>query len=221
MTEQEWLTSSDPEAMAEAAKEYLRSDYPHGPRTERKRVLFSIGCCRLVWQWVAADARCLRLVEHLETRYDSPSSDVDEDELWRDVKDAARHPDDDTPLLQMLAADLVYDVGIPETVIGTLFRGFEGWKTPSERARLMAGLLRDIVGNPFRPVTFDPAWRTSDALILSQQMYESRDFGAMPILADALQEAGCEHPDILTHCRDASLTHVRGCWVVDLLLGKE
>ncbi|MBP3958607.1 hypothetical protein J8F10_25440 [Gemmata sp. G18] len=52
-------------------------------------------------------------------------------------------------------------------------------------------------------------------------MYESRDFSAMPILADALQDAGCDNADILSHCRDTSLTHVRGCWVVDLALGKQ
>jgi len=52
-------------------------------------------------------------------------------------------------------------------------------------------------------------------------MYESREFGAMPILADALQDAGCDNADILDHCRDTALTHVRGCWVVDLVLGRE
>ena len=51
-------------------------------------------------------------------------------------------------------------------------------------------------------------------------MYESHDFSAMPILADALQDAGCDNDDILAHCRN-STTHVRGCWVVDLVLGKE
>jgi hypothetical protein len=51
-------------------------------------------------------------------------------------------------------------------------------------------------------------------------MYESRDFGATPILADALQEAGCEDEEILRHCRDGR-EHVRGCWAVDLVLGKQ
>jgi len=83
------------------------------------------------------------------------------------------------------------------------------------------GLIRDIFGNPFRPVEFDPAWRSDTAMSLAKHMYESRDFSAMPILADALQDAGCDNADILTHCRDESLTHVRGCWVVDLVLGKE
>jgi hypothetical protein len=51
-------------------------------------------------------------------------------------------------------------------------------------------------------------------------MYDDREFSAMPILADALQDAGCDDEDVLTHCRDTSLAHVRGCWVVDLVLGK-
>ena len=81
-------------------------------------------------------------------------------------------------------------------------------------------LLRDIFGNPFRPVAFSPTWRTDTALILAREMYESRDFGAMPILADALQDAGCDNDGILSHCRDTNQPHVRGCWVTDLVLNK-
>lgn len=84
---------------------------------------------------------------------------------------------------------------------------------------LTCGLLRDVFGNPFRPVTFDPAWRTSSAVQLAGQVYEARDFGPMPVLADALQDAGCEHADILAHCRGSG-PHARGCWVVDPVLGK-
>jgi hypothetical protein len=89
-----------------------------------------------------------------------------------------------------------------------------------EESRAQTHLLRDIFGNPFRPVTFSPNWRTDTALSLARQMYESRDFSAMPILADALQDAGCDSDDILSHCRGSG-PHVRGCWVVDLVLGKE
>jgi len=81
-------------------------------------------------------------------------------------------------------------------------------------------LLRDIFGNPFRSLTFEPDWRTSTAVALAQQMYDSRDFSAMPILADALQDAGCDNAEILDHCRGPG-SHVRGCWVADLVLGKE
>jgi hypothetical protein len=84
-----------------------------------------------------------------------------------------------------------------------------------------AALVRDIFGNPYRPVAFAPGWRTDTAVTLARTMYEAREFGAMPILADALQDAGCENPDILDHCRDVNQPHVRGCWVVDLVLGKE
>jgi hypothetical protein len=80
-------------------------------------------------------------------------------------------------------------------------------------------LFRDIFGNPFRPVAVAPEWRTDTVLAIGRQMYEGRDFSAMPILADALQDAGCDVDDILAHCRD-SCEHVRGCWVVDLILGK-
>jgi hypothetical protein len=87
-------------------------------------------------------------------------------------------------------------------------------------AELFRDLLADIFDDPFRPVTFNPEWRTSAAVQLAAQMYEARDFAHMPILADALQDAGCEHPAVLAHCRDPHATHVRGCWVVDLVLGK-
>jgi hypothetical protein len=81
--------------------------------------------------------------------------------------------------------------------------------------------IRDIFGNPFRPVSLDPAWLTSDVVALARGIYDDRAFDRMPILADALQDTGCANDDILNHCRDTSLAHVRGCWVVDLLLGKE
>ena len=80
-------------------------------------------------------------------------------------------------------------------------------------------LLRDIFGNPFRPVAFAPSWRSDTAVSLARGMYESRDFTAMPILADALQDAGCDDEQVLAHCRGDGV-HVRGCWVVDGVLGK-
>jgi hypothetical protein len=90
---------------------------------------------------------------------------------------------------------------------------------PQSPDELLDDLLKCVFGNPFRPIAFDPDWRTSTAVTLARQMYEGRDFAAMPILADALQDAGCDHPDVLAHCRGGG-PHVRGCWVVDLVLGK-
>lgn len=100
------------------------------------------------------------------------------------------------------------------------------WKEPSFLAakqaheKLLCGLIRDIFGNPYRPVRFDPKWRTEAATGIAAKMYEEKDVRAMPILADALEEAGCGNETILSHCREPG-THVRGCWVVDLVLGKE
>jgi hypothetical protein len=93
---------------------------------------------------------------------------------------------------------------------------------PEHRADAVAEaeLARDVFGNPFRPVAFDPAWRTEDSVGIALKLYEERDFSSMPILADALMDAGCDNNDILNHCR-SDKPHVRGCWVVDLVLGKE
>ncbi|MBM3979647.1 MAG: hypothetical protein FJ304_05075 [Planctomycetes bacterium] len=84
-----------------------------------------------------------------------------------------------------------------------------------------AVLVREIVGNPFRPITFNPDWRSSDVMLLASGIYAERAFDRMPILADALQDAGCDSDDILHHLRDTIAPHVRGCWALDLVLGKE
>ena len=81
-------------------------------------------------------------------------------------------------------------------------------------------IAADIFGNPFRSVVFDPRWRSESAVALARTAYDTRDFALLPILADALEEAGCDHPDVLTHCRDPQQVHVRGCWVVDGVLGR-
>jgi len=94
---------------------------------------------------------------------------------------------------------------------------------PSDIARSVREVVRlihEVIGNPFRPNTFSSDWRTDTAVTLAHSMYESGDFSVMPILADALQDAGCENEDVLNHCRSEG-PHVRGCWVVDLVLGKK
>jgi hypothetical protein len=90
-------------------------------------------------------------------------------------------------------------------------------------------ILRDIFGNPFRPITITPAiltWHDGTIPRLAQAIYEERqmlagtfDPARMNILADALLDAGCDNEDIIQHCR-SDKPHVRGCWAVDLILEK-
>jgi hypothetical protein len=89
---------------------------------------------------------------------------------------------------------------------------------PGESAR-QADLLRDVVGNPFRPPgkVLSPAPVPGWVLDQFRWMYECRAFRALPVLADALEEAGYPEEGVLTHLRNGS-PHVRGCWAVDRVL---
>jgi hypothetical protein len=112
-----------------------------------------------------------------------------------------------------------------------------GWSEAKSAAqdamrRELSGLLRDVIGHfPFRQVRIDPAclaWNDGTVRKQAEAIYEERALPAgtlddrrLSVLADALEEAGCGEPDVLGHCRQQGRQHVRGCWVVDLLLGKE
>lgn len=111
--------------------------------------------------------------------------------------------------------ELIADVHSPK--VAKIFR--KNRKT--DQLDPVYSLLDDIFGNPFRPTPLDPSWQTSTVVTLAQQIYDSRDFSTMPILADALQDAGCDNAAVLDHCRDAKGVHVRGCWLVDLILDRK
>jgi hypothetical protein len=86
-----------------------------------------------------------------------------------------------------------------------------------------AKLLREILGNPLRQVVVDPVWlhrNNGTVRKLAQAIYDERAFERMPILADALEDAGCSSEEVLGHCREPG-QHVPGCWLLDLVLGKE
>jgi hypothetical protein len=89
---------------------------------------------------------------------------------------------------------------------------------------VLADLLRDVLGNPFRPVALDRTCLTADVLALAPAAYEQRilpggelDAQRLAVLADALEEAGCTCAELLDHLRDPG-PHVRGCWAVDAVL---
>ncbi|TXT23690.1 MAG: hypothetical protein FD131_5181 [Rhodocyclaceae bacterium] len=85
--------------------------------------------------------------------------------------------------------------------------------------RYQSDLVRDIFGNPFRPLTVNSAWLMPTVVSLATAIYDDRAFDRLPILADALEDAGCTNADILNHCRQPG-DHVRGCWVLTMILDK-
>jgi hypothetical protein len=80
-------------------------------------------------------------------------------------------------------------------------------------------VFRDIFGNPFRPISAARIPAPPSVVVLARALYQERRFHEMPILGDALEEAGCTDSDILAHCRQPS-AHVRGCWLLETILQK-
>ncbi len=202
MTEAKWLTCGDPWAML---------GFVAGRLGERKLRLFACG----LW----------RHSEHLRLSHDELSI-VEEAEGWADGLGQWKASGRRYPHLGVDAA-----TG-PAAAEGAL-RAYEGrwvrWMDMGMEAQWAAvrapvcRLLRDIAGNPCRPVAFSPAWLTWHGGLLvsmARRMYESRDFTELPVLADMLEDAGCADEQILAHCR-AGGRHARGCFAVDPLLGRE
>jgi hypothetical protein len=88
-----------------------------------------------------------------------------------------------------------------------------------EELARQASLLREVVGNPFRAVASSFDWRTTSVLERAEVIYEQNAFDHLPRLADAVQDAGCNNANLLNHLRRDG-PHVRGCWALDLVLGK-
>jgi hypothetical protein len=207
---------------------------------DRRLRLFACACCRRVWDLLQVEV-ARTIVELSEAYADGEASDAELEAMW-DHHDLRNLAGDTSPPISRRVLDAhvaagwlaeapVHAISISQRTSGEPASDFIaspdnafglGRAVPHGGAAVaeQMQLLRDIFGNPFRPVSFSPAWRTDIAVSLAQQMYETREFSAMPILADALQDAGCDNADILDHCRDVTLTHVRGCWVVDHVLGK-
>jgi hypothetical protein len=206
-----------------------------GNESERKLKLFSCACCRRVWSSLT-DARSRDAVEVTERWLEGAAGDDALETAARAAYAAFEEPDRSHAVEAVAylplhlgwetAARIAFHTSTAHAnCVADLTRerkpGEDVWQRACDvEQAAQTALVRDIFGNPFRPLTFSPVWRTDTAVALAKQMYESREFGAMPILADALQDAGCDNDDILAHCRDTSLTHVRGCWVTDLVLNK-
>jgi hypothetical protein len=220
MTEADWL-GARPDDMIN----HLAGLDPRPSR--RKTRLCMVAFCRAIWH-IMTDERCRRGVEVAERFADDPGVETD---LKAATKGLPTKRPDYAALYKTAPQEAARSctsrnekfllAALVQVRAFTELAWQNGSETASEPVTFQAEMIRDIFGNPFRPVTFSPSWRTDTALSLARQMYDSRDFSAMPILADALQDAGCDNEEVLNHCRDANQVHVRGCWVVDLMLAKE
>jgi hypothetical protein len=210
MSEAEWLSATSLYHLLSAGV----------PLLPRKRLLFGVACCR----WAA---------EH-----------VDDPDIPDAIEAAELAADDEWPRTQLAAVRRLYlrrddpalgwhtehqhahalasavltlleePNSLAQAVSYCTWAVHEGWGTD----RHQTTLFREVVGNPFRPVAFDPAWQTPTVLALADGVYAGRAFDRLPVLADALEDAGCDAADLLAHLRGPG-PHVRGCWALDLVLG--
>lgn len=245
MTEIEWLTGEDPQAMLR----FLQ----RGPiATARKLRLFACACCRQVWDGVECpgirvdgphdlacqcagtglvggltDPRSRRAVEVAERYADGSATEEERENALRAASDAV--DDCDRPDEKRNFAFAAMAQSLVRRDVWSTVRSPRPWPP----AALQAAILRDVLGNPFRPAPSccgQPkvcaelkrwlTWNDGTVPRLAQAVCDERAFDRLPILADALEDAGCTGADLLGHCR-AGGTHVRGCWALDLLLGKE
>jgi hypothetical protein len=241
MTEEDWLACNDPQTMLCFLQE-------EGRASDRKVRLFLVAACYRIWDLLPHEhsKQAVRTVE----RYADELASTDElksahrhaiatcedleQSMWRVADEGFQLLDGPSPGTEeeieaaiqneRLAAKLAHAALLP-TVAAESDPAVTGYLPLLDYADdfVLGGwacYLRDIFGNPFRSITLNSHWLTPPVVALAQTAYDTRAFDRLPILADALEEAGCTNADILGHCRQSG-QHVRGCWVVDLILGKE
>jgi hypothetical protein len=201
MTEPEWLSTVEPTLML---------DFVKGQASDRKLRLYAVAACRAAWELFPND-QCREAINLAEQFADGT---IGWRELW-----AAREAISDSreSIRKKKSAGVTWEMGVFWARLAT-----EVATIPVIVPQNMPGsccFLRDIFANPFRSVAIDPSWLTSTVVALASGIYQDKAFDRLPILADALQDAGCNNEDVLNHCLSKG-PHVRGCWVVDLVLGK-
>jgi hypothetical protein len=239
MKEANWLASDH---------SYRMLRFLRGKSSDRKLRLFAVACFRRIWH-LLTDEWTRNVVELAERSAEGKGVVTELRFLievrpfpWKTVDAAAiltaiphcenynqwflygiEEPDD------LYSGDgLIRDIWVkgyrfPDCVAHAVARQAAADDSPDD-ALAQAAILRCLFGpRLYRAVPIDPTWLTwngGTVLKLAQIIHQERRFADLPILADALEEAGCGHKDILGHCREQG-PHYRGCWVVDLLLGKK
>jgi hypothetical protein len=225
MTESEWLTCDDPDKM-------LR--YLACRASDRKLRMFGCACCRRIWP-LLTDPASRRAVESAEAYADGLLGE----EGLADVRPTSMRPthQDGWNPAAYAAHCVTWQPGWVQLDDGDAIEPYFYWaaesaaeaRCPGEmraEAPYQAAMLRCICGNPFQPVTADPGWQTPTVTSLAAAAYYERDLpsgeldaGRLAVLADALEDAGCDNAGMLGHLRSPGV-HARGCWALDLLLGR-
>jgi hypothetical protein len=207
MTESEWLTCTDPVPMF---------DFIKGRATARKLRMFGMACWRKAWDLLDEPSRAY--VVMAERYADGEAS--------REQLAQARRKASGANLISAITvawrtaegtSGWASMVPLPELARSGL------WGEATSAERIFSDFLHDLFGPlPFRPVSLDPSvlrWNDGVVVRLAQALYDDRRFWDLPVLGDCLEEAGCTDPEVLEHCRSGG-DHVRGCWAVDLVLGR-
>jgi hypothetical protein len=226
MTEEGWLSGD-----LQAIELWLLTGRDDVPVSDRKLRLWAAGCCRLCWG-LLKDKRSRAAVEATEQFADGLIAEADLVAFGKAAGEAGETLSNFDPAVKpfrdaALAAD---DAAAPYTgpVINVAHRVrlalHAAGRASEEAARTaVTALLRDVLGNPFRRVKIKRSWLKWDGGTvpnMARAVYEGRAFDRLPVLADALEEAGCTDAGLLGHLRGPG-PHVRGCWAIDALLGKE
>jgi hypothetical protein len=212
MTEDEWLDCTNPLKMLYHLQAKAR---------DRKSLLLSCACFRRHWEVLSEGGREWVLLAEGSIEQRLPDAD-----LFGDHWDGQMGiPGEDWGAWDGVsgAIDQVwcayYECDDYDTLTGN-----RDWQTERHQQAI---LVRDIFGNPFRPVSMVAGWLIPTVQALGQAAYDNRILPAgtlkpdrLAVLADALEDVGCDNAILLTHLREPG-PHVRGCWAVDLILGEE
>ena len=215
MTEQEWLVCSDPDEMLL----FLRQP---SLLTERKSRLFGVAACFRIWH-LLTDERSRRAVELVERFADGEATTQELNIAYEAAFEVgAALAERNANIIDALrsAAWAASSAAHPnELAEGVALEAADASDEDDEQTS-QCRLIHDIFGNPFHPANLDRSWLIPEVVTLAKEIYDKRAFDRMPALAEALEQAGCKNTAVLAHCRGPG-PHVKACWVVDAVLGKE
>jgi hypothetical protein len=187
--------------------------------TRRKQILFGCGCARQLWHLLTHEVN-RQAVQTSERHADGRARKAEMRRAWGAIEwEPVMYTE--WPI-DMVTAWVPYrDITWNEAHEKGL--DDERQRPEAVRERGWSDVIRELFGNPFRPVEAVPQWLTGNdgtAAKLAQTIYDEYAFDRLPILGDALEDAGCDNVRLLAHCRQRG-PHYRGCWALDLILGKD